>query len=112
MHNCIAGDAPLPPLLLDICYVCTYYVCMNITLSARDELIEQAREYATAHGTSLNQLIRDHLEQLVGVTPPDQVADEFMAVAHDMGGDSSSSGAAWTGRDELYADRLNRVGHQ
>ena len=38
---------------------------MNITLSARDELIERAREYAREHGTSLNQLIRDHLERLV-----------------------------------------------
>ncbi|HKK48303.1 MAG TPA: DUF6364 family protein [Alkalispirochaeta sp.] len=85
---------------------------MNITLSARDDLIEQAREYAREHGTSLNQLIRDHLERLVGETPRDQAADEFVAVAHDMGGDSTSSGPVWSGRDDLYAERLNRVGPQ
>lgn len=85
---------------------------MNITLSARDELIEQAREYAREHGTSLNQLIRDHLEQLVGATPRDQAAEEFVAVARDMAGDSSPAGGAWSGRDGLYAERLDRVGHQ
>ncbi len=85
---------------------------MNITLSARDELIEQAREYAREHGTSLNQLIRDHLERLVGETPRDQAADEFVAVARDMAGDSSAAGRAWAGRDELYSDRVNRVGNR
>jgi hypothetical protein len=83
---------------------------MNITLSARDELIEQAREYAKEHGTSLNQLIRDHLERLVGVTPRDQAADEFVAVAREMGGDSAASQGAWPGREAIYADRLGRFG--
>jgi hypothetical protein len=83
---------------------------MNITLSARDELVEQAREYAREHGTSLNQLIRDHLEQLVGETPRDQAADEFAAVAREMGGSSAVSTGAWPGREALYADRLGRFG--
>jgi hypothetical protein len=89
---------------------------MNITLSAQDELVEKAREYAREHGTSLNQLIREHLERLVGMVPRDVAADEFVAVARDMAGDSSrshqSGGSGWSGRDELYADRLDRIGRR
>jgi hypothetical protein len=46
-------------------YVSTYNVCMNITLSVDDRLIEEARRLAQARGTSLNQLVRDYLEALV-----------------------------------------------
>ena len=34
---------------------------MNITLSVDETVVQDAREYAKAHGTSLNQLIREHL---------------------------------------------------
>ena len=43
----------------------TYYVCMNITLSVDDYLVEEARKLAHARGTSVNQLVRDYLEALV-----------------------------------------------
>ena len=36
---------------------------MNITLSIPDEVVATAREYAKRHGTSLNQMIRDHLDR-------------------------------------------------
>ena len=36
---------------------------MNITLSIPDDVIMNAREYAKKHGTSLNQMIRDHLRR-------------------------------------------------
>ncbi len=36
---------------------------MNITLSIPDEVVANAREYAKRHGTSLNQMIRDHLDK-------------------------------------------------
>ena len=35
---------------------------MNITLSIPDEVVANAREYAKRHGTSLNQMVRDHLK--------------------------------------------------
>ena len=39
---------------------------MNITLSIPDEIVANAREYAKTHGTSLNQMVRDHLNRFSG----------------------------------------------
>ncbi len=61
---------------------------MNITLSADAELIKQSREYAKAHNTSLNQLVRDYLAQLAGGYEPAGAADEFVRLASSMPGRS------------------------
>ena len=37
---------------------------MNITLSIDERIAEEARKAAGAMGKSLNQVVRDHLEQL------------------------------------------------
>ncbi|MBR4416490.1 MAG: hypothetical protein IKS67_06955 [Victivallales bacterium] len=39
---------------------------MNITLSIPDDVVANAREYAKRHGTSLNQMVRDHLNRFSG----------------------------------------------
>jgi len=39
---------------------------MNITLSIDERVAEQARQAARAMGKSLNQAVRDYLEQLAG----------------------------------------------
>ena len=39
---------------------------MNITLSVEDEVVRRARHTAQRMGTSLNQIIRDYLEELAG----------------------------------------------
>jgi antitoxin component of RelBE/YafQ-DinJ toxin-antitoxin module len=39
---------------------------MNITLSVDEQTAEQARKAAQAMGKSLNQAVRDYLEQLAG----------------------------------------------
>jgi antitoxin component of RelBE/YafQ-DinJ toxin-antitoxin module len=39
---------------------------MNITLSVDERVAEQARKSALAMGKSLNQAVRDYLEQLAG----------------------------------------------
>jgi antitoxin component of RelBE/YafQ-DinJ toxin-antitoxin module len=39
---------------------------MNITLSVDERIAEQARKAAQAMGKSLNQAVRDYLEQLAG----------------------------------------------
>lgn len=39
---------------------------MNITLSIDEQVAEQARRAAQAMGKSLNQAVRDYLEQLAG----------------------------------------------
>lgn len=43
----------------------------NITLSADEEVIKQAREAAKMRGMSLNQLIRDYLEELASGSQSD-----------------------------------------
>jgi hypothetical protein len=39
---------------------------MNITLAVDDRVVELARQSAQAMGKSLNQAVRDYLEQLAG----------------------------------------------
>lgn len=39
---------------------------MNITLSIDEQVAERARKAASAQGKSLNQAVRDYLEQLAG----------------------------------------------
>ena len=41
---------------------------MNLTLSGDDEVVRHARQIAEATGTSVNQLVREYLEQLAGKT--------------------------------------------
>ncbi|RLJ21400.1 hypothetical protein DJ030_04590 [bacterium endosymbiont of Escarpia laminata] len=64
---------------------------MNITLSANEELIKKGREYARAHNTSLNQLVRDYLLRLTGGCEAEKAADEFVHLASTMPGQSDSS---------------------
>ena len=40
---------------------------MNITLSVDEQIAQRAREAAQKMGKSLNQAVRDYLEQLAGV---------------------------------------------
>jgi len=68
--------------------VCTYTVFMNITLSAEEELIKKARKYANQRNTTINQIVRDYLAQLVGEASSDDVAREYEAVATSMAGRS------------------------
>jgi hypothetical protein len=53
----------------------------NITLSADEQLIASARAYAQAHGTTLNDMIRDYLKAVTGRRDPNEVADEFLREA-------------------------------
>ena len=63
---------------------------MNITLSADSELIKKSREYAAAHNTSLNQLVRDYLLRLAGGHEAEKAADEFARLANSMPGRSNA----------------------
>jgi hypothetical protein len=56
---------------------------MNITLSIDEQVAERARKAALAQGKSLNQAVRDYLEQLAGAqqTEADVQAFEQSALA-------------------------------
>ncbi|MFP4430395.1 MAG: DUF6364 family protein [Spirochaetaceae bacterium] len=85
---------------------------MNITLSADEDLVENAREYARRHGTSLNQMVRDYLRTLTAAETREEAAEAFEAVARSMAGDSgggSRGGSPWAGREALYREGLQRA---
>ena len=76
---------------------------MNITLSADKELVKKARDYATQHGTSLNQILRQYMEQLTRVADTEKNANEFKRLAREQGG--SSRAVYVFDRDEAHARR-------
>ncbi len=61
---------------------------VNVTLSIDDEVIQEARRRAEVMGTSVNQLVREYLEQLVGKNDPNADADEFERLSRIVQGDS------------------------
>jgi len=69
-------------------YVRTYNVYMNVTLSIDDEVMQRARRRAEVLGTSVNQLVREYLEQLAGKTDPNEDAAEFERLSLLAKGDS------------------------
>ena len=75
---------------------------MNVTLSLDDEVLQTARRRAEAMGTSVNQLVREYLEQLAGKTDPDIDAAEFERLSRMAKGDSKG----WKfNREELHERR-------
>ncbi len=52
---------------------------MNITLSVDEQVVARARAAAQAMGKSLNQAVRDHLEQLAGRAQLDAEIESFLA---------------------------------
>lgn len=75
---------------------------MNLTLSVGDEVLEQARLRAQSLGSSVNQLVREYLEQLAGVRDPNADADEFDRLSQIANGDRHG----WKfNREELHNRR-------
>ncbi len=52
---------------------------MNITLSVDEQVAQRARETAQKMGKSLNQVVRDYLEQLAGSARREQQWHQFEA---------------------------------
>ncbi len=62
---------------IDAGYMCTYTVYVNLTLSIDEQTVAQARKRAEALGKSLNQLVRDYLQNLAGGDDPERSIEEF-----------------------------------
>ena len=71
---------------------------VKITLSIDDRVVATARRIAATRGTSLNQLIRDYLEELTHVNDVETVIDQLDAMWAENEYRSSSS---WT-REQLH----------
>lgn len=66
--------------LLELHYYCVhnYSVMKNITLSADENLIREAREAARSRKTTLNQLFRDWLVEVSGQRERSHQVDELL----------------------------------
>ena len=69
----------------------------NLTLSIPEELLEKAREYASQHGTSLNEMIRNLLKKTVN-QDEFTISDRLKALENDLAIDTRKRPK----RDELY----------
>jgi Ribbon-helix-helix protein, copG family. len=61
---------------------------MNLTLSVDDEIVKKARRRAEVLGKSVNQLVRDYLEQLAGKIDRKALAEEFRELTRNAQGNS------------------------
>lgn len=84
-------------MAIDTCYVRTYTVAVNITLSVDEQLVARARKKADALGKSLNQLVRDYLLRLAGGDDPERSIEEFQRLS----GHGHSRGWRFN-RDEIH----------
>jgi hypothetical protein len=72
---------------------------MDVTLSIDDDVLQRARRQAEVMGTSVNQLVRDYLEQFSRKADTDQDAAGFERLSYVAHGDSQG----WKfNREELH----------
>ena len=83
---------------------CIRKFVLNITLSADEKNIKRARKAAQAMGKSLNQSVRDYLEQLAA---GEEGLDAELEALRSMAGRGNSGGQRIS-RDDLYSERLER----
>ena len=61
---------------------------MNVTLSIDEDVMRRARKRAEALGTSVNQMIRDYLDQVAGKSDAKELAEEFERLSRRTHGHS------------------------
>lgn len=75
---------------------------MNITLSVDEKIVAKVRARLRSVGKSLNQEIRDHLQQIAG---EDDVEREIEFFVKTSGQGKPAANWKWN-RDEVYEDRI------
>lgn len=73
---------------------------MNLTLPVKDDVIKRARSVAKARGTSVNQLVREYLQSLGGLSALEQEIAELRQLSDEGKG---RSGGWRFDRDEIHA---------
>lgn len=61
---------------------------MNLTLSIDERLVDRARQVASAMGKSVNQLIRDYLEEITSAPTPEEDISELRRLSEESDGHS------------------------
>ncbi|MBM4041039.1 MAG: hypothetical protein FJ290_21270 [Planctomycetes bacterium] len=76
----------------------------NVTIALNERLLAASRDYAQRHGTSLNALIRECLNEKVGTTRAQSLQAFFDAADKAHG---NSRGWKWN-REEIYEEIYKR----
>ena len=71
---------------------------MNVTLSLDDRVVAEVRRIAAARGTTLNQLVSDHLDELTRGDDVDSIVRELDAMWSER---TYRSSAPWS-REEAH----------
>lgn len=76
----------------------------NVTLVLDEDTLRKARIYALEHDSSLNALVREYLETLVGEDRSIDAGRRLVALAKRTRASSGPDGRTWS-RDDLHEDR-------
>ncbi len=72
---------------------------MNLTLSIDEQILKRARKIARAMGKSVNQLVREYLEQISSANEAERDVEEIRRLSAEGGGHSKG----WKfDRDEIH----------
>ncbi|MGI8726236.1 MAG: hypothetical protein ACR2K6_00955 [Solirubrobacterales bacterium] len=77
----------------------------NLTLSINDELLKRARIRALEQDTSVNAVVREHLQRFAGSERSARAVEGFLEIAERAEASSGSGRRRWT-REDLYEDRV------
>jgi hypothetical protein len=73
---------------------------MNLTLSIDEQILKRARKTAQSMGKSVNQLVREYLEQISSANEAERDVEEIRRLSTEGGGRSKG----WKfDRDEIHA---------
>jgi len=78
----------------------------NLTLAIDDQLLEKTRRRAAELGTSVNQMVRDHFQAVVG---EDDMESAIAFLKATSGQGKPDPDYKWN-RDEIYEERFSRYG--
>ncbi|CAN5727424.1 hypothetical protein BH20ACT4_BH20ACT4_00700 [soil metagenome] len=80
---------------------------VNLTLTIDEEILKRARIRALEHGTSVNAVVRDYLNDYAGALSAEQAVREVLEMTEHLDSGSGPDGRSWS-REEIYDERLRR----
>lgn len=78
----------------------------NLTLSIDEDLLRRARIKALEERTSVNALVREHLERYVADDGPREAVAELLRLSDEIDAGSGPGGRSWT-REQIYEEMLS-----
>ena len=81
----------------------------NLTLRIDDDLLARARRYAADRGTSVAEIVREHLQSLTNIHDRAEAARRTLV---ELAERAQSRRVDWEwNREEIYAERFSRLEH-